>query len=317
MTRDPKTFYKYRVFNAITLDALCHDNIYFANPGSFNDPLDCVPTLECDSSIEDLRKLLGVLIGWRVKAEILGSLKQARVQISSASEHAQRNAHIQVTNELQNIAYNATDPDYGVDIKEAESWLLVQEIERELGRHYERGVCSFSTTYKNPLLWSHYGDQHQGLCIGYGVKRDPVQKLNKVVYGGKRSIKTSTLSKAFLDDEKKAQSELDRDVLLRKARGWAYECEWRLIGTQGVQDSPLLLKDVTFGIRCPSSIKHTVVNALSGRDTKANFFEMHVIPGSFTLRRRPLDIDELEAFLPRTAHSVVEMFGPIEGEDDS
>lgn len=312
MAKDPKTFYKYRAFNTTTLDALCHDTIYFANPGSFNDPLDCVPTLECDSLIEDLRKLLAFLIGRRIKSEILSSLKQARVKAQSASEHAQRKARLQVKKELENIAYNATNPDYGVEVAEAESWLLVQEIERELDRHYERGVCSFSTNFSSPLLWSHYGDQHQGLCVGYGVKREPAPKLNKVVYGGSRSIKTSTLSKAFIERDRQAQSDLNRDVLLRKARGWNYEREWRLIGPQGVQDSPLLLKDVTFGVRCSSSIMHSVVNALSGRESKTQFFEMYVVHGSFTLRRRPLDIDELGAYLPRTARSGIEIFGPIE-----
>ena len=312
MARAPKTFYKYRAFNTTTLDALCRDTVYFANPGAFNDPLDCVPTIECDLPIANLRELLSFLIKLRVKSEILASLKQARLKTHSASEHAQLKAHIQAKQELENISYNATNPDYDGDVEDAESWLLVQDIQRELNRHYERGVCSFSTTFSSPLLWSHYGEQHQGLCIGYGTKRDPVPKLNKVVYGGSRSIKTSTLLMAFVHADKKAQKELDRDVLLRKARGWNYEREWRLIGTQGIQDSPLLLKDVTFGIRCPSSIMHSVVSALSGRDSDVKFFEMYVVHGSFRLRRRPLDLAELGVYLPRTARSGIEIFGPVD-----
>ncbi len=314
MARLPKTFYKYRTFNAITLESLCHDTVYFADPGAFNDPLDCAPTLECDSSVEDLRKLLSLLIGRRVRTEILGNLKSAYVKSLSASEHAQKKAHLQARQELANIAYSATNPDYEVGVEEAELWLLVKEIERELDRHYERGVCSFSTTYASPLLWSHYGDQHQGLCIGYGVDRNPQPKLEKVVYGGSRSIKTSVLAKAFIEGDLEARAELDRDVLLRKARGWNYEREWRLIGAQGIQDSPLLLKSVTFGVRCSSSIMHSVVNALSGRDNRVEFFEMYIVRGSFTLRRRSLDTGELGAHLPRTSRSGVELFGPIEEE---
>lgn len=314
MKKDPKTFYKYRAFNTTTLDALCHDTVFYANPGSFNDPLDCNPTIECDSPIEDLRKLLTFQIRHRVKAEILSNLKLARVKDQSASEHARRKSCLLAKQELEYIAYNATDPYYEAGVAEAESRLLVQEIERELDRYYQRGVCALSTTYSSPLLWSHYGDQHKGLCVGYGVNREPVPKLNKVVYGGSRSIKTSTLIRAFIEGDVHAQSDLDRDVLLRKAKGWNYEREWRLIGTQGVQDSPLLLKEVTFGIRCSSSIMHSVINALSGRENKMRFFEMYVVHGSYILRRRSLDIDELGAHLPKTACSGMELFGPIADE---
>ena len=314
MAKDPKTFYRYRAFSITTLDTLCHDTVYFANPGSFNDPLDCNPTLDCDSPMEDLRKLLAFLIRRRVTAEILTNLQQARVKGERAIEHAKNRAHHEAMHELGNIAYNATNPDYDVEGAEAESWLLVQEIKRELDRNYEHGVCCFSTTYSNPLLWSHYGDQHQGLCIGYGVERDPVPKLNKVVYGGRRTIKTSTLIGAFLEENVQARADLDRNVLLRKARGWSYEREWRLIGKHGVQDSPLLLKEVIFGIHCTSSIKHSVVKALSGRDNDTKFFEMYEVRGSYILRRRPLNIDELSVYLPNTAKSGVEIFGHFTGE---
>lgn len=314
MAKDPKTFYRYRTFSTTTLDTLCHDTVYFSNPGSFNDPLDCNPTLECDSPIDDLRKLLEFLVKRRVKAEVLKNLQQAHVKGEGATEHAKNRAHNEAENELANIAYHATNPEHEIEVAETESWLLVSQIEHELHQHYERGVCCFSATYSNPLLWSHYGDQHQGICIGYGVERDPVPEFNKVVYGGNRAIKTSMLMGAFLEKDAQVKNDLDRDVLLRKARGWSYEREWRLIGNQGVQDSPLLLKEVVFGLRCTSSIKHTVVNALSGRDNDTKFFEMYPVQGSYALRRRRLNTGELSAYLPKTAMSGVEMFGSFTDE---
>ncbi|MET0001514.1 MAG: DUF2971 domain-containing protein [Candidatus Thiodiazotropha lotti] len=314
MAKEPKTYYKYRAFNTSTLDSLVHDSVYFANPSSFNDPLDCVPSVDGNSTNEELRELLSFLIKRRSESDIINNLKKARIKGEHASVHAEQTARLQTNQMLQSIAYHATNPDYGDDYIESESWLLVQEIQRELERHYVRGVCSFSTTFSSPLLWSHYGDQHQGLCIGYGLNRDPTPILNKVIYGGNRSIKTSLLIKAFINNDKKAQTTLDRDVLLRKANGWSYEREWRLIGEQGVQDSPLLLKDVTFGIRCPISVMHSTIQALSGREEELSFYEMRTVQGSFALRRRLIDIDELSAYLPSTAMSGVEMFGRNEDE---
>lgn len=156
MPRQSSTFYRYRAFSTNTLGSLCHDTLYFAHPGTFNDPLDCSPTLEQDSSLEELRNLLSILVRRRVRSEVLSSLSQARVKGEGATAHAEKRAVSEAQNELANIAYNATDPEYTVTQAEAEGWILVSQIQRELHRHYERGVCCFSTTYSSPLLWSHY-----------------------------------------------------------------------------------------------------------------------------------------------------------------
>lgn len=312
MRRQPAMFYRYRVFSTSTLDSLCHDTLHFAHPGTFNDPLDCSPNLDCDSDLENLRSLLTALVRRRVSAEVLESLKKAYLQGGKATRHADRRAQSEVARQLANIAYNATDPEYSVSKETAETWLLTQEIGRELLRHFERGVCCFSTTYSSPLLWSHYGDQHKGLCIGYGLDRTPRPQLRKVVYGGNRTIKTSTLVRAFIHGDHNAQEDLHRDVLLRKACGWDYECEWRLIGEKGLQDSPLLLREITFGLRCPRPVMHSVVRALKGRDKPVRFYEIYEVRGRYVLRRTPLDIDELNRDLPRTAASGIEIFGPAD-----
>lgn len=312
MTRQPATYYKYRGFSTNTLDALCHDRLYFAHPGTFNDPLDCSPTLERDSPLEELRNLLSVLVRRRVRSEVLASLSQARVKGEGATAHAEKRALTEARNELANIAYNATDPEYTVSESEAEGWLLTTQIERELHRHYEQGVCCFSTTYASPLLWSHYGDQHRGLCIGYGLDRRPKPEMHGVVYGGGRSIPTSLLIRALVHEDPNARRKLDRDVLLRKARGWNYEKEYRLLGLQGDQDSPLRLKEITFGLRCPMSVVHAVVNALAGRAGEMRYFQMFEVRGRFVLRRSEVNLVELGMYMPKTAQSGEEVFGNLD-----
>lgn len=227
--------------------------------------------------------------------------------------HAEKKANTEARNELANIAYHATNPDYSVSESEAEGALLVGAIQRELHRHYERGVCCFSTTYSSPLLWSHYGEQHRGLCIGYGLDRQPKPDMYSVVYGGSRSIQTSVLIHAFVNEDIDAKKKLDSDVLLRKARGWSYEKEYRLLGVQGEQDSPLLLKEVTFGLRCPMSVIHAVAKALDGRANKIRYFQMYEVRGSFALRRSEVDLIELGMYMPKTAQSGIEIFGGLEG----
>lgn len=316
MSRQYQTFYRYRAFSTATLESLCLDTLHFANPGSFNDPLDCNPTVECDCDIKDLRTLLTLLAQRRVSAEVLESLKRARLLGDKATAHANSRAQREAAAGLADIAYHATNPEYEITEEEAEAGLLTQEIEQELRRHYDRGVCCFSTTYANPLLWSHYGDQHHGLCIGYGTDRTPRPRLQRVIYGGSRALKTSTLMRAFVHDDSNAKNELDRDVLLRKARGWGYEREYRLIGEQGIQDSPMLMKEITFGLRCPRAVKHAVVCSLEGREKPVNFYEVYEVRSQYLLRRRALDFDG-PASLPRTAASGEEIFASIGLDDDA
>jgi hypothetical protein len=119
----------------------------------------------------------------------------------------------------------------------------------------------------------------------------------------------SLLIQALVHGDQNANQELDRDVLLRKARGWSYEKEYRLLGVQGDQGSPLLLKEVTFGLRCPMSVVHTVVKALAGREAEMRYFQMYEVRGRFLIRRSEIDLSELGMYMPKTAQSGEEVFG--------
>lgn len=310
MLRQPTTFYRYRGFSTISLDSVCNDQIYSAHPGTFNDPFDCNPTVDSDSTLEELRNLLSVLLQKRLRSEGIATLGKARIKGARATEYAEKIARSVVQNRLENIAYNATNPDYEVPQPEAESWLLTNEIQEELRLHYERGVCCFSATYRSQLLWSHYGDQHKGLCIGYSPDRLPKPRMQQVEYGGNRLVPTSLLIKAIVFEDTDSKVELDRNMLLRKARGWKYENEWRLVGTPGAAESPLLLKEVTFGLRCPTSVVHAVTQALAGREgAPVHFYKMHMVRDSFRLSRKIVDLSKLSISMPRVAMSGIEMFG--------
>lgn len=311
MKQVPQTIYRYRAFSELTLSALCLDQVYFSRADAFNDPLDCNPCFQADSDLNSLTEVLKKLVYNRVSSQVNESLKRARIKGVRADAHVDTVASHEVKKTLAEIAYNATNPDYTGSREENEIWLITGSIENELLQNYARGVCCFSTSYLHPLLWSHYGDSHKGLCIGYTLDRKPRPELHKVVYGGSRLIKTSTVVKAILDDDEKAKQLLDRDVLLRKADCWKYEDEWRLIGNHGIQESPLKLESVTFGLRCSDVVKHAIVKSLTGRRDEIKFYEVYSVHGRFSMKRNRVDLDELTRCLPRTAESGAEMFGDI------
>jgi hypothetical protein len=289
--------------------------LHFAPPSGFNDPFDSRPTLTCDSSIEELRVLLERLIQKRVAAEVDASCRRLSIKRKEAALYAAKYGENRVREALARISYHASYPDYEEGQTKAEEWLLTHEIEYELLLHYERGVCCFSADYDNPLLWSHYGDQHRGLCIGYTRNRKPVPRLHRVKYCGDRSIPTSLLIEVFCHNRTKGKYLLDGSVLLRKAKDWSYEREWRLIGEAGLQDSPLLLTEIIFGMRCSESVRYAVVQSLSTRGDSVSFYEMVELRNHYSLQRRSLDIDRLSEHMPHVAISVQEMFPPDEDQE--
>ncbi|WP_083928505.1 DUF2971 domain-containing protein [Marinobacterium rhizophilum] len=307
----PRKVYRYRSFTSLTVDALVRDELFFSDPGAFNDPLDCQPTVEADSGLEELREILSGLISRRIFSETASSLRKNKVKEESASQYASKLAQREAKDMLESITYYSTGPEYDCSREEAEIWLLTVEIERELLKRYGKGVCCFSSVYDNPLLWSHYGDQHKGMCIGYNLTRNPEPRLYKVNYGGSRIVPTSLIKRAIADGDKEARDLLDKYILLRKASPWRYEREWRLLGQRGLQDSPLRMIEITFGLRCSDAVKHSIVSALSNRDSAVKFYEMHEVRGSFKLSRRPIDMGEMHAYYPRVALSGLEIFGPV------
>jgi hypothetical protein len=304
----PERIYRYQSFNALSLDALCHDQVYFSDPSAFNDPLDCQPSVKCDSDIVTLRDVFHGLIKKRVSEEVLSSLKSARLDVGNAITHSITQGMQEADNEIKHIAYQATDPYYECSVEEAEISLLRYGIQTELLKQNSRGVCCFSEEYNNPLLWSHYGDQHKGFCVGYSLDRKPKPIVNQVKYGGVRTVETSLIARAVLNHDVGAQKILDENVLLRKAEPWNYEKEWRIFDSVGLQDSPLNLEEVIFGLRCSYSVMHSVIEALKPRDVK--FYRIYSVGDSFDLKRTN-NIGELCAHLPRTSLSGEEVFGPI------
>lgn len=309
-----KLYYRYRAFNTLTLESLCNDTIYFANPEKFNDPLDCSFTIKCNSEdIDEIKQLYSFLFCRRRNSEILHSLKNAKINDERAHEFASRRTNFEVLEKLKEFAYFATDTDsyYPLTAGQAEKQILQSQIEDEIKKHYMRGVACFSSSYSSPVLWSHYGDQHNGICIGYSTNRNPTPIMRCVNYGGSRSISMSTLINAFLYKNEEALDSLEEDILLRKAREWFYEKESRLIGQLGNQNSPLLLKEITFGLRCSDSVKHAIIKALDDREQKVTYYQIQTKPNSYLLKREKFYNSEYEGYFPKTASSAEEVFDCI------
>ena len=305
----PKRLYKYRRLNNRTLDMILNDEVYFADPSAFNDPLDTRPSLEADVETNKLEDILRGLVERRTNAELNAAAKSLRYRNPRTIKHIRQQSQRRADQRVREIAFYSSVAIH--DSAESRRDLLRGDIESELFRQFDRGIVSFAERSTCPLMWSHYGDQHRGVCIGYTVPARAIVDIHKVKYRGSRLVRAGSVV-AMLEGCEAARHDVDEAVLLRKAGSWRYEREWRLFGALGLQDSPLEMENVIFGMRCTEAAKYAVMKAMEGRARPVKFHEIHEYPGKFQLKKRTLHYDDARfADYPRRAISVFDEFKPL------
>lgn len=100
----------------------------------------------------------------------------------------------------------------GVNSKGRKFRKEIKNTKKELSKL--KGILSFSKTWSNPVLWSHYADKHKGLCLAFEV---PADLLVKVEYVGSRLPAPEKIDEAFM-----------KQLLFTKFEHWAYEQEYRI-----------------------------------------------------------------------------------------
>lgn len=101
-----------------------------------------------------------------------------------------------------------------------------REIRRFLKRfkttqNSKMGLLCFSKNWTDPLLWSHYASKHEGICLGFDLRRG--NEVQEVVYEEKRP----PLAVGTDQDAQSIGSDVQNRLLRTKFSGWKYEQELR------------------------------------------------------------------------------------------
>ena len=100
------------------------------------------------------------------------------------------------------------------------------EFRRSL-RHFKdsqnskMGLLCFSKNWTDPLLWSHYASKHEGICLGFDLRRG--KEVQEVVYAETRPRGKSGTS----EDEQSITTDIKNCLFRTKYEGWKYEQELR------------------------------------------------------------------------------------------
>ena len=141
--RLPERLYKYLALNARTLDMVVGDRLHFADPRTFNDPLDSRPSLQNDVNGVELARILWMLIEQRTVAEMrtaAAAMKLKDPETANWIETRSGEEADQSVADIVDTAFGGRDADYESEIEP--KGRLTYRIELELLRRYKKGIVS-------------------------------------------------------------------------------------------------------------------------------------------------------------------------------
>lgn len=150
------------------------------------------------------------------------------------------------------------------------SQLALEKTREDFVTRY--GVLCFSRKWNDILMWSHYADNHRGICLGFDVTdvlaRD-MEYLDEVLV-----VDDITMSGSATDAQRERNIQIIDRSSWSKYGCWHYEEEVRMHGERKERDwatgdyfvpfhEHLRLKEVIAGVRCPVG-KLDIQDALNG-----------------------------------------------------
>ena len=162
------------------------------------------------------------------------------------------------------------------------------------------GILSLTEKHDSMLMWSHYGEMHRGIMLGFesahpffNRKRSPDDEffhLRPVAYAHQRPhvdlLRTNTL-----------------ELFLTKSQDWAYEKEWRMMipiadcqeaspGVHVQSYPPECLEMVVLGANSSAEFRQQVVRTLRETD---DFAHVRVFLAKLHAQEYVLGLSEMEA----------------------
>jgi hypothetical protein len=127
-------------------------------------------------------------------------------------------------------------------------------------------ILCFSRNWDNLLLWSHYGDSHKGICLGFDIPvGDPGPNYDTDVLYQPNLLQIRGPEDVNFD--------LANRLLRTKHESWSYEQEVRMFanlndppdaqGFNWIEFGPdLVLKEVIIGVQCDPTVSKKVDEAV-------------------------------------------------------
>lgn len=250
-----KLFHKYRPINKYTASLLKNNELFFNHPENFNDPFDC--KLDCFHK--------GTHEKW----------------VDFFCKH---NMHPAQARNL--IAENLRK---GKMKRQSDGILFDKRAKFQVERNIDEGdllrACCFSDRKDSLLMWSHYAENHEGICLNFKsyslgdyyllpLASGDGLPFHKIDY---EDVKPKAVNLMNLENEETKRIIID--FYLTKFTDWQYEHEYRLLATiYDMKEKSLVnfskdaLEGIIFGLKVKPDkaqcIKDIIDEYYEGMDVK-------------------------------------------------
>lgn len=283
--------YRYLPLNERTLEMVVENKVYFASPRNFNDPLDTRLYLGTDLRVT---KLKDNIINLQLKRKCNDFKNNLKKNFSNDDKTYKNNKKViksKIKDELIRDMNESTKLLNDIQLFN----YLRNKLNDELYMKFNKGVLCMTYATKSYLLWSYYGDSHQGVCIRYEVNQQTVSK-NKFVgpkeieYKEKRRINLNDISK-LVNGNKSISDDVFNKFYFQKGMEWEHEDEVRIIGPEGYCKNVLKLSGIIFGLRVSKNITLAKLLMEKFKNNKSvEFYDTKVYAGTYKLMERPIKL---------------------------
>jgi hypothetical protein len=200
--------YHYEPFHPEYLATMLQENkIHFSDPSALNDPWDCRPWFDDEALDADA---IEALIVWLFALPPAGPISDGQIRATKDA--------IRTNSEYRRAALQRFSEDF-----------------LKLIPNRWRIYC-LTPVPDSTLMWSHYADNHRGICLEFGTDVPLFASALEVTYRSDYPTWAPNLV-----------ASTGADILLTKSDDWKYEREYRIIGLgESVQRSfdasPLTLR---------------------------------------------------------------------------
>lgn len=240
-----------------TQENLLNSQLYFSSVTAFNDPFDLNPYLEVNYSYDEL--------------------------LIKAIPIVMNKDHIPFDQALTRAKYLIDSQ--GLDTKEG-----LQIAKNNILKLFTKvGVCCF--TFNDPekvLMWSHYGDQHYGICLCFEFHDDfsDHPPCFDTSYKISTPLKVTYSKKRHIYDPIGSSTEELETILKTKSDDWNYEEEYRIICFDHcgpIKYNPLFLTGIVAGCRMKDREKNVLIRLIENSNFLSQLTVAQMNPQEFRL----------------------------------
>lgn len=267
----PDSFFKYRSLTERTIETIEEGYLWLSEISALNDPFECSIQFDNDACLREyyasdvFRNTFSKTSGEQISDQEINRL------ITSAKPFEE---YILICRE-RNIPFNQT-PEEQLSKVQARWIEIVDETNQNLR------ICSYSLIVDSLLLWSHYAEDHKGICMEYDFHevdwvRTFIQPVNY----------QDTIHKIGVFEEYTTMQMIGASLI--KSSDWRYEQEWRVTSFRQESEFPDKVnipdpKAIYLGTRFSSNEEDLIDQLLTiAKQKEIPVFQMKKHPNEYKL----------------------------------